>query len=115
MDEVREGLNMMKYALNHHYMLYSWLVTFLTGFMKFPATLVVEIICLLTVCISLAPMAIVYNFIALGIIADFDSYIFESFFCGMKSLIEQDKDHPLFPICHTTTVWSLPILASRKF
>jgi hypothetical protein len=49
-------------------------------------------------------MAIVYNFIALGIIADFDNYIFESYQEKLKCLFELDADdEQLLIVKHTTS------------
>jgi hypothetical protein len=78
----------MKYALNHAYEFDNWAVAYSAGFMKMFMCYNVELYCLLVICVSVAPMAIVYNFIALGIIADFDNYIFESYIDCFKTLLE---------------------------
>ena len=67
----------------------------------------VEFICIFVVSTALAPMAIVYNFIALGIIADFDNYIFESYTDGVKELTAAAQQH-LFKRNHTTSKSCLP-------
>ena len=91
MDEFKQGLNMMKYALNHPYKFgENWWIPFVAGTLKQGATLTVEFICVMVCCISIAPMAIVYNFIALGIIADFDNYVFESYIDSLKVLATEE-------------------------
>jgi hypothetical protein len=76
MDELRLGLNLMKYILNHSHEFQDWGSAFAVCVYKIVAVFVTELLCIFVVTISIAPMAIVYNFIALGILADFDDYIF---------------------------------------
>jgi hypothetical protein len=113
MPEFRLGLEMMKYALNHAYKFEEGRnIAFLVGFIKASIIIIVELICILVCCISIAPMAIVYNFISLAIIADFDDYIFESFTDCLKTLIEEndeDQDQEqLLIISHTTSSMCAP-------
>jgi hypothetical protein len=104
MDECRMGLDLMKYALNHAYYFENPGVAYAAGFMKVTQVFVVEDICLFVICISVAPMAIVYNFIALGIIAEFDNYIFDSFVDCLGELIESEPgEEPFFVVRHTTS------------
>ena len=91
MDELRIALQLMKYILNHPYQFCDWWPPFLTCIFKANAVLLTELICITVVCISIAPMEVVYNFIALGIIADFDNYIFESFIEELKCLLEEKE------------------------
>ena len=69
MDEVRGGLDRMKYITNHQYRFEYPFTAFLLCLSEIIMQLVVEWVCILVCCISLAPMAIVFNFIALAIIA----------------------------------------------
>ena len=79
MDEFKHAIDKMKYAVNHSYRFQLWYVAFSSGLMQATALYFTEIVCCFVCAFSEAPVAIVENFIALGIIADFDNYIFESF------------------------------------
>ena len=93
MDEFRVGMNLMKYVLNHSYRFEEWGTAYCACLFKVVAIVTTEVVCILVVCISIAPMAIVYNFIALAIIADFDNYIFESYIEVLKCLFEVEECH----------------------
>ena len=54
--------------------------------------MIVESVCLLVVCISEAPMAVLYNFIALGIVAEFDNVIYEALHNPLKELLEESSE-----------------------
>jgi hypothetical protein len=60
--------------------------------MKSTSVQFTEVICICVICVSIAPMAIVYNFIALGIIADFDNYIYESYIDSLKVVMEIEPE-----------------------
>jgi hypothetical protein len=70
--------------------------------MQASATIFVECISIIVICLQEAPMAIVFNFIALSVIADFVNYIYESFADCLKELISYDGE-PILVIRHTTS------------
>lgn len=76
------------------------------------ALLQTEIVCIFICAFSVAPIAIVENFIALGIIADFDNYIFESFVTPIKEIYELSEDDMdeggVLCINHTTSIHCSP-------
>ena len=56
------------------------------------------------VCISVAPIEIVFNFIALAIIADFDMYIYNSYSDCLKKMIDlENEQKPVLRILHTSS------------
>ena len=103
-DEVNAGLNMMKYAVNHSYKFNSFWFAFLSGMFQYTQCLCVELANIGVICAATDTISIVFNFIALAIIIDFDDYVFgslknESF----KGLIERDFTKNVLVINHTTS------------
>lgn len=91
----------MKYCINHTHRFESPGLAFSACLMQTVNALNVELICLSVISFQQGPLNIVYNFIALAIISNFDDFIFESFIDILKELIESKK--PLLPILHTTS------------
>ena len=77
-DELRSGMNMMKFALNHDYRFDDYKIAFLAGFLQASMILVVEFVNFLTIMTATNVMEIVLNFMALTIISEFDDIFFKS-------------------------------------
>lgn len=75
-DEVTRGMTNWKFALNHSYMFTSLNQTCCICFLQCSAVLLVEIVNIMIILTSLTPTDIVYNFIALAVIAEFDDFVF---------------------------------------
>jgi hypothetical protein len=71
MDDFKLSLDLMKFILNHPYKFEKPGSALAACFFKLNSIFFTEIICIMVVSISIAPMAIVFNFLSLGIIADF--------------------------------------------
>ena len=102
LDEVRRSVRNIKYAINHPYMFHSWFVAYLVGFMQASATIFVEIISVIVICLQQDPMDIVFNFIALSVITQFDDFIYESFEDCLKELVKHEGE-PILCTRHTTS------------
>ena len=103
-DEVSNGLNFMKYSLNHPYKFKSVALAWSAGFLQFTSCLSVEISNIGVICTSIDPTELVFNFIALAIVAEFDNFIFESLKGEtMKELVEKKFYKRLLVINHTTS------------
>lgn len=76
MDEMKRALDLMKYVINHEYRFEFASIAFSSGLAEVIMTLAVETVCIMVVCTAEAPMGIVYNFLSLSIIGDFDNYIY---------------------------------------
>lgn len=98
----------MKYIANHSYRFEYPYTGFLLCLSEIIMQLVVEWVCILVCCISLAPMAIVFNFIALALVADFDNLMFEALKFPLALLVhERSHEEGLEPILiieHTTSI-----------
>lgn len=68
----------MKYALNHQGNFINYHNSFLAGLTYCFVSLVLETISLLIILISDSILDIVFNFIALAVIAEFDSFVVKS-------------------------------------
>lgn len=68
-DEVTDGLKMMKYAVNHPYRFTNWRIAFFCGFGQCVSTLGVESANIGVIVAANDTISIVFNFIAVAIIA----------------------------------------------
>lgn len=104
LDEVTSGLENMKFALNHPYYFQSPFLAWLVGFLQCTITIMVEVVNMEIILISTDPVNIVYNFIALAIIAEFDDFVYSSLKNeSMKKLIEKEVTEKVLIIRHTTS------------
>ena len=104
MDDVYFGMQMMKYALNHTYMFDSWSIAYFMGLQQALIATIVEIGNLAIILTSIYPVAIVLNFISVAIVAEFDSYVFNSMRNeASKTLLEEKVNEHVFKIRHTTS------------
>lgn len=103
-DEVSAGLEMMKYSVNHPYKFETFSVAWMSGFLQTFSCLTVELANIGVICGAPDTISIVFNFIALAIIAEFDNFVFgslknESF----KELTERKFTAKTLIIHHTTS------------
>ena len=75
-DEIKQGLNFMKHALNHPWKFRNWKVAFLIGFLQAMIIVLVETVNLAVLLTNNTILDIIMNFLALVIIAEFDDYFF---------------------------------------
>ena len=78
LDEVTKGLLNMKFALNHHYLFHDYKKAALVGFLQCIIVLAVEIVNIEIILTALDPLDIVYKFVALAVIAEFDDFVFSA-------------------------------------
>lgn len=103
-DEVSTGLDNMKFCLNHSYLFQSWKYAWLVGFLQCLIVIMVEIVNIQIILTSTNPVDIVYNFIALAIIAEFDDFVYAALRNeSMKKLIEKEVTDAVLVIRHTTS------------
>jgi hypothetical protein len=77
-DEVLDGIKMMKYAINHRYKFKRYFWAFLCGYFKCISGMSVELVSILVICAAYNIIDVTFNFIALAVIADFDDIVFAS-------------------------------------
>jgi hypothetical protein len=94
----------MKFALNHHYLFQNYVKAATVGFLQSFIVLAVELVNIEIILTSLTPVDIVYNFIALAIIAEFDDFVYAALRNEpMKLLIKDDITERLLIIRHTSS------------
>ena len=88
--ELRNGINMMKYAAMHSKNFKHPYMAFMMGFLDYIMIFFVEIINLWNLSnITEGVHSLIFDFIALGIIAEFDDYFFELYkYVSISNLIE---------------------------
>jgi hypothetical protein len=103
-DEVSSGLNFMKYSVNHQYKFNNFFIPWSVGMMQFASAIGVETSNIGVLCCALDPINLVFNFIALAIVAEFDNYVFESLKNeSIKVLVEKKFYKRVIVVNHTTS------------
>lgn len=103
-DEVHAGLMMMKFSVNHAYKFHSFSFAWLSGFLQYFGCLNVELANIGVICAANDTIDIVFNFIALAIIAEFDNYVYGSMKAeSFKSLCEPEFCKEVLVISHTSS------------
>ena len=74
--ELNQGLNFMKYALNHPWKFNNWFNAFFIGFLQMIVLISVEAVNLGILLSNQTIIDTIMNFLALVIISDFDDYFF---------------------------------------
>ena len=77
-DEVTVGMEMMKFAINHQYKFVLYFMAWLNGFLQVTAMIMIETASIGVICSAEDVLDIIFNFIALSIVAEFDNYVFYS-------------------------------------
>jgi len=103
-DEIGHGLLMMKFACNHSYKFKLFGVAWLCGFLQTVSCLCVEVANIGVLCGANDTIDVVFNFIALAIITDFDNLVFSSMKGeAFRELIIEDFCSEVLKISHTTS------------
>jgi len=94
----------MKYSLNHPYKFEQFSIAWLAGFLQTSSSLCVEMANIGVICGAGDTISIVFNFIALAIIAEFDNYVFASMKNeSFKELTEKKFTSRTLIVKHTTS------------
>ena len=75
-NEITQGLNMMKFSVNHPWKFNDYMDGFLVGMAQSFVVISVELVNLAILNTNNTIMDILMNFLALVIISDFDDYFF---------------------------------------
>ena len=76
--ELKEGLDKMKYAINHSWKFQNERLAYLAGFFQSTTIIVVTILNYYTIIAATEVIDIVMNFLALAVIAELDDFFFEA-------------------------------------
>ena len=76
--ELKEGLDKMKYAINHSWKFENERLAYLAGFFQSTTIIVVTILNYYTIIAATEVIDIVMNFLALAVIAELDDFFFEA-------------------------------------
>lgn len=103
-EEINNSLLCMKYVNNHSYNFQAPRIAFFISFMHYLITNITELVNICIIITSIYPVAIVLNFIAIAIIAEFDNYVYTSMrneYC--KKLITKNIAEKILVVHHTTS------------
>lgn len=78
LNELTCGIANMKFALNHDYLFQNYHLACLCGFLQATAVMIIELVSIQIIFTSLTPLDLVYNFVVLGIITEFDDFVCSS-------------------------------------
>ena len=94
----------MKFVVNHSYLFRQPTRAYVCSVFQIWMTIAVEIINIGFICKSSTPVDIIFNFVSLAIIAQFDQYVFKSLRNeSFKELVEPDVCSKILVIHHTTS------------
>lgn len=103
-DEVTKGMTNLKFCINHDYMFANPNQAAVTCLLQTVIVIMVEIVNIEIILTSIYPTDIVYNFIALAIIAEFDDFVYQSLRSeSLKKLIDSDVCEKILIIRHTSS------------
>lgn len=91
-DELKQGFDCMKYALNHPWRFANWRLAFFTGFLQTSSVMFNEVCNILVILYSTETMAVVMNFLALVVISDFDDFFYRGLRCEAWKDFLTDQD-----------------------
>jgi hypothetical protein len=77
-DELKQGLDNMKYSLNHTWRFENYKIAWLSGFLQATIIYIVESVNFLAILTSFTVLDIVMNFLALVVISEFDDFFYEA-------------------------------------
>ena len=77
-DEIKAGLEMMKFSLNHEYRFQDFYLAFLAGLLQTTMIIVVETVNILAILASTSTIEVVLNFMALAVISEFDDTFYDA-------------------------------------
>jgi hypothetical protein len=103
-DDQYLAIDMMRYSLNHPYNFSNSNLAFFVGLLCFIQNSCVEFVCIAVILTSFTPLGIVYNFIALQVIAQFDEFVYFSLRNeSLKKLFYESVVERVLIIRHTTS------------
>ncbi len=77
-DEIKQGLDIMKYTLNHTWRFENWHLAFLCGLLQTIVIGLVEIVNFIAIMSSGTVVNVVMNFLALVVISEFDDFFYQA-------------------------------------
>jgi hypothetical protein len=103
-DDQYKAIDLMRYSLNHPYNFYNPYLAFFIPFLSFVSTAGVELVCVAVIITSFTPLGIVYNFIALQVISQFDEFVYFSIRNeSLKKLFYETVVEKVLVVKHTTS------------
>ena len=103
--DLKQGLRMMKYAVNQEWKFRSFKAAFVVGFLQFSISLTVEVVNYLIIFVaSTTVIDVVADFLVILVISEFDDYMFAiSGTEYFKNLITERKYSMLFRVETTSS------------
>ena len=113
--ELKQGLGMMKYAVNHHWKFYNYKLAFLAGLLQASMVIFVESINFLALLTNFEVIGIVMDFLALVIIAEFDDFFYQAITSqDVTKVIEEKQYKELLMIQTTTSIYAKYIMRGNR-
>lgn len=91
-DEMQQGLNLMKFAVNMHWM-FDWpAVAWLMGFLQLLTVILTELANMVVLTSNETVIDVVMNFLAFSVILDFDNLIFKTQTTTLAGQMVEEKN-----------------------
>ena len=78
-ERINQGMNMMKYSLNHRWKFVHWSLAYSAGFMQVISAIAVELCNFFVILTNNEIIEIVMNFMALVVISEFGQYFYNAY------------------------------------
>lgn len=103
-DDLGNGLQKMKYALNHSSKFQDYKLAFLAGLVQASTVLLVETLTTLAILQGGTVFNVVLNFIVIAVLAFFDDLVYRALRNEkFKKLLESDNQAKILEISYTTS------------
>jgi hypothetical protein len=103
-DDLGNGLQKMKYALNHSSKFQDYKLAFLAGLVQASTVLLVETLTILAILQGGTVFNVVLNFIVIAVLAFFDDLVYRALRNEkFKKLLESDNQAKILEISYTTS------------
>ena len=113
--DIKQGLDMMKFAVNHRYKFNKRHLAFFAGWLQFSVALSCEVIGYLELLQATSPSDVLSNFLGIYVIIEIDEIFFESLKCiALKRQMIEDVVEKLLKITQTTSNEAIHALEENK-
>lgn len=102
-DEIKQGLDVMKYTLNHSWRFDNWHLAFLCGFLQTIVIVCVEVVNFIAIMSSQEITSVVMNFLALVVISEFDDFFYQALNSEDNIYLSEPGFADIFKIERTTS------------
>lgn len=111
--ELENGLDHMKFAINHYYRFDNAWIAFVAGFLQATSVMTIEFVNFIVILTTETNIEVVMNFMACAVIAEFDNAFYSALgSTEFKKLLEEPSFEDLYKITRTSSRYALRVSAA---